>query len=38
MRMFTVRLVPGDVHNTSMSVAKAAEQQTVTAILHFLHG
>ncbi len=32
MRMFTVRLVPGDVHNTSMSVAKAAEQQTVTAI------
>jgi len=32
MRMFAVHLVLGDVHNTSMLVAKAAAQQIVTAI------
>ena len=26
--MFTVHLVPGDVHHTCMSVAEAAERQT----------
>jgi len=38
MHTFTVRLLPGDADNTSMSVAKAAELQTVTAISALLHG